>query len=184
MQSRIFPTAFNRRKGSWYHILVEFSAWALENWFELLQSAVIVAGLCFTALEFRRQSRAVVTGNRLAITAAHRDLTLFRLSHPELLRVYESKADLVSNPLTAFELDWLSLVFLHFSVCFSAMEKGQYEKPDRLVEDVRSFLNLPVPQAAWKRSKRFQNERFVAFVEQCLRSEGRKRTDTADVLSR
>jgi len=148
------------------------ASWAYDNWFDLLDSAVILAGLAFTAFELRRARNATLVSNRLAIGEAHRELTLFRLSQPKLSRVKDTKVDLSKKPLNSFESDWLSLKFLHLAGCFFAAEKGQYERPERLVDDIRAFLKLPKPRAAWDEWKSFQNQRFVAFVEKCSASDG------------
>jgi hypothetical protein len=154
---------------------VEFFVSGQDGWIDLQQSLGIVGGLLlnclgliFTIREFRRSVAATLVNNRIGITSAHRELTLFRLSHQELSRINQVDRDVTKFPVSEMESDWLSLNFLHFSSCFFAIEKRQYERPDHLVEDVRSFLSLPAPKAAWNSVKNFHNARFVAFVDQCL----------------
>jgi hypothetical protein len=38
-----------------------------------------------------------------------------------------------------------------------------------LRQDVRSFFSLPLPKAVWEKTKIFQNQDFVKFVEMCRR---------------
>lgn len=148
---------------------------ASSHWFEIIQTVGIltgflfsVAGLAYTAFEFRRQTKSILTSNRLQIVEGHRQLTLFRLSNPGLSRIKQTKVNLQTKPITDLEADWLGLKFLHFSACFYAIQNGQYEKPERLTDDIRDFFNLPLPAAAWNRAKAFHNAAFVRYVEGCL----------------
>ena len=40
-------------------------------------------------------------------------------------------------------------------------------KQEGLRSDICSFFSLPIPQAVWEKTKLFQNDDFVEFVESC-----------------
>ncbi len=48
------------------------------------------------------------------------------------------------------------------------MEAGLFTEIKGLKSDIRFFLALPIPKAVWKKIRPFQDEDFVAFVENCL----------------
>jgi len=46
--------------------------------------------------------------------------------------------------------------------------EGMFVKLQGLRADVKDFMSLPIPKRVWERLKPFQDDEFVAFVEECL----------------
>jgi len=145
-----------------------FPDWLQQSWFDLVQSFFILAGFTVTIITLRRDHKSRRVSNRLAITQAHREIWSLRYERPELSRIFESDIDLSRKPVTDDEALFLTFVILHFSSAFEAIEDDLVLQPDGLGKDIRWFFNLPIPKTVWDKSRNFQNERFVAFVEKHL----------------
>ncbi len=76
-------------------------------------------------------------------------------------------ADLAKQTITREEEVFVNLVILHTDSAFYAMKDELVIKLEGLRRDVRWFFSLPIPIVVWERVKVFQNDEFVAFVEQC-----------------
>src|SRR5438093_2004858 len=99
---------------------MEGLAFSGQNWFVLLNSASIVAGLLFTAFSLRSESKARRITNLLIITQNHREIWTEIYRRPELTRVLEAKADLERHPTSREEDLFVTLLVLHLSSSYHA----------------------------------------------------------------
>lgn len=148
---------------------MEVSRWAGENWFDILSAVGIIGGLFFTALSLRSESKTRKVANLITLTASHREIWKEFYRRPELARVLNPSLDLAGQGVTPAEEEFVKFVILHLSTVYYAMKDELLMKLDGVRRDACAFLSLPLPQAVWERIKAFQNEDFVAFVEECRR---------------
>jgi hypothetical protein len=139
--------------------------WLDSNWFNLLQSIGIIGGLCFTALALRTESVSRHTSDFLILTGHHRELWLEIQRQPALGRVLQPEVDLVADPITWAEEEFLNLVFVHFQSGWELARRGSILRLDSLKTDARCFFVLPIPKAVWTKTKVFRDEEFIQFVE-------------------
>ena len=143
-------------------------AWLSEHWFDLLQTVGIVASLLLAAYAAWKDDRARRIGNSIAINEQHRQAWKDIYEHPELARVLDMEAD--AKDISIGEEMFVTTLISHLSTVFRAMKHGEFVTLEGLQRDVREFLALPIPKTVWEKVKPFQDEKFVAFVEKCLRS--------------
>jgi hypothetical protein len=146
--------------------------WLNDNWFALVQSGGIVAGLGFTGFALRSNTKALRIQNLFSLTTQHREIWSLVYSHPELSRILESKVDLAQNPVTAEERLFINFLILHLTDSFVAIKTGLFTSPENLAKDIHEFFSLPIPQSVWKTSKTFQDKDFVLFVERSVKDGG------------
>ena len=144
-----------------------FSRWVATNWFELLQSVGIIAGLLFTTHSLRSETKMRRVGNLLAITESHRKLWTEFYRRPDLNRVLDERAHLRQQEITREEEIFVNLVILHLNSVFYAHKMGLVFKLEGLRRDIAWFFSLPIPRMLWEKSRVLQNDDFVSFVEMC-----------------
>jgi hypothetical protein len=144
-----------------------FLAWAAENWFDILSSIGIVGSLCFTAVSLRSETKTRKIANLLALTTSHREIWKEFYDRPELSRVLDPSADLHKQSVTLGEEEFVKFVILHLSSAFYAMNDELVMKLEGVRKDACEFFSLPIPRAIWEKLKVYQNDDFVAFVEEC-----------------
>jgi hypothetical protein len=147
-----------------------FFAWFGTHWFTLLQSVGIIAGLMFSGLALRLDAKSRRIGNLITLTASHRDIwsQLYRM--PKLARVLEPNVNLKDAPITESERLFMTLLILHLSSIYHALDDSLSVKPDALRQDIKELFSLPIPRAVWEEMRRFQDRRFVKFIAVCLGS--------------
>lgn len=141
--------------------------WLAENWFILLNAAGVVGGLTFTGLSFRSETKTRRIANLLSLTQGHRDIWKQTFTYPQLSRVLDPAVDTSKQPVTREEEIFVNLVIQHLSVVFHAMRDELTVKPEGLRRDVAFYFSLPIPSAVWEKFKVLQNDKFVAYVEEC-----------------
>jgi hypothetical protein len=141
--------------------------WIFQNSFNLLSAIGIIASLCFTAFSLRSETKTRRIANLLTITANHRELWNKVLFNPQLKRVVNPTADLVTQPITDEEEMFVNMVIQHVNSVYYAMSDQLVFKYEGLRRDIAEFLSLPIPKSVWGKIKQFQNDKFVAFVESC-----------------
>lgn len=159
--------------------------WMGQNWFVLLQSVGIIGSLLFTAASLRADTKAQQISNLLTVADHHRDIWGQLYSRPELSRVLDPHADLEGRSVGEHEELFINLLILHLSSAYQAMSEGLFLKPEGLRRDIDWFFALPIPDMVWRKSKAFQDEGFVAFVENSRsreKTEGNDRLDGLDEL--
>ena len=133
----------------------------------ILQNIGIIAGLLFTAVSLRAETKTRQIANMLAVTQNHRDIWQEIFRRPELQRVLDVNADLEQRPITREEEIFVNLVILHLNSVFQAMKDKLIVKPEGLQKDVGSFFTLPIPKAVWNEMKVLHEDDFIKFVESC-----------------
>ena len=141
--------------------------WIVENWVTVLNAIGVVGGLFFTATALRSDAKARQIANLLTVTSNHREIWKEFFHRPELARVLDPSADIAKQTITPAEEEFVNFVILHLSSVFYAMRDEMIIKLEGLRRDTGSFFSLPIPQAVWEKTKGFQNDDFVAFVEYC-----------------
>lgn len=144
---------------------MDFLSLLQDNWFTLLQSIGIIAGLFFTGWSLRIDAKVRRVANGFELTKQHREIWTHLYSRPELKRVVDPCADLRAQPVTDEEEMFVNFLFLHLASAFRAMKNGMFVLPEELHTDVSAFLSLPIPRAVWDSTKSFRNRDFVTFVE-------------------
>ncbi len=143
-------------------------AWFRENWFSLTQSLGIICSLVFTSLTLRRDILARRRTDDQALTQQHRELWSEVHRRPELARVVKMEADLVAQPVTVVEEEFLNLVFVHFQTSWSRAREGSVLKLRVLENDASHFFNLPIPNWVWRRTRSRYAPEFASFVDHAL----------------
>ncbi|MCI0562263.1 MAG: hypothetical protein MN733_27570 [Nitrososphaera sp.] len=141
------------------------SRWLAQNWFSLLQSLAILAGLVFTGLSFRLSARTQQGTNLIAFKEEHRKLWTALYENRELKRVPRLSVDLRREPVTESERLFVKLLIAHLYTGHQLLNKRLLIRPVNLDKDVASFFSLPIPRAVWQKIKPLQDENFVKFVE-------------------
>ena len=147
-----------------------FGGWISHNWFALVQTGAVSAGLLLTAIAILFEARARRVANLIQLTQQHRDLWERMFSQPELARIVDPKANLAKKGVTAQEEMFVIFIILHLSSTYYGMRSGFFRKPHGLRKDVRHLFSLPIPRAVWEKVKALQDPPFVRFVEQCYLS--------------
>jgi len=138
--------------------------WLADNWFNVFGSAGI-AGLWLAAVALRGEAKARRSANLLTITSNHREIWQEYLNNPKLARVRDAAADTVKHPVTEAERVFVTSVILHASSAYCAMKDQLLVELKGTQRDVAQFVSLPIPRDVWKNIRSFQNDDFVAFVE-------------------
>lgn len=143
-------------------------SWLSENWFVLLQGIGIVAGLLFTGISIRHESKGRRISNLLALSAQHRDLWQEMQRRPELGRVRSTEVDLVAKPITSAEAEFMNLVIVHFNTGWYLAQEGSFLRKKALAADAKAFFGLPIPSSVWNQTKHERDPKFVRFIESSL----------------
>lgn len=139
-----------------------------DNWFDLLQSAGIVASMVFSAFAIREQTRQAKATNIFLITQHHRELWTSMLDHVDLQRIFDKAADTIATPVTERERTFTNMVFLHSAACLHAIDTGVLSPVHGMEADIRDILSYPVPREVWKQVGRFHDKEFASFVDRML----------------
>src|SRR5687768_1614758 len=130
--------------------MVALGEWVTTNWFSLLQSLGIIFGLFFTATAIRRDTVARRASDLLSISERHQELWSELYRRPELRRIRSKEVDLLAEPVTAAEEEFLKLVFVHFHVGWLVAQRGALVPMEAVTKDVRTFFSLPIPKTVWR----------------------------------
>lgn len=141
--------------------------WLADNWVIELNALGVIGGLFFAAISHRSEAKTRRIANLLTITANRENIWKHFYARPDLVRVIDPSADLVKNPITPAEEEFINSVILHINSAYYAMRDEMVIKLEGLRWDVGAFMSLPLPNAVWKKTRKFQNEDFIAFVEKC-----------------
>jgi hypothetical protein len=142
--------------------------WAIEHGSDLLGAIGIIASLAFTGIALRRDHKALLVANLIAITAAHRNLWQYYADHPEVHRVLSPSADLDSLPVTDSERVFVTSAFQHLAMVQIARKYGTFVTEQDIDRDVREFFSVPIPSQVWLQARRFQSTEFARYVDRIL----------------
>ncbi len=147
---------------------MDFLNWFQDNWFTFLQSLGIIAGLFFTGISLRIDSKVRRVGNLFTVTKQHREIWTALYSRPELKRVVNASANLKAKPISDEEELFVNFLILHLASSYRAAKAGMYLLRGEVRADIVTFFSLPIPRTVWERTKLFQDPDLVRFVEDCL----------------
>src|SRR5258708_5303031 len=128
-------------------------AWSSDNWFILLQSIGIIAGLVFTAASLRLDAKTRRVGNLMALTKSHPGIWSELYDRPELARVIAATVDLKQKAMTLDEEWFIRFVILHLNTVYHARKEEVLLNLEGMHKDVRWFFSLPLPQMVWGKLK-------------------------------
>jgi hypothetical protein len=147
-----------------------FMDWMSHNWFSLVQTAILAAGLVLIGVALLFDARVRRIANLIRLTEQHRDLWERMYLQPDLARIFDPDADPAGKAVTTHEETFVIFIILHLSTTYHAMRSGFFRKPQGLLNDIVRFFSLPVPHAVWGKVKSLQDAPFVKFVERCFPS--------------
>ncbi len=124
----------------------------------------------FTAVAVRRETRARRISDFLTLTGHHRELWSDVYRRSDLGRIFHPEIDLVAQPITLSENEFLNLVCVHFQAGWELAKAGSVLKLDILAKDAKWFFSLPLPRTVWEKTKDFRDKRFAHFVESALKN--------------
>ena len=140
-----------------------------DNWFNILSAGGIVGSILFAAITLRSDTETRRVANLLTLTQGHREIWSKIFQHPELARILKRSVNLKDQPIAENEGLFVGMAIQQLNATYQALKSDLAIKPEALSEDIRSFFLLPIPKAVWEKTKMFQNEDFVKFVEMCRR---------------
>lgn len=158
--------------------------WFGSNWFNLLQTTGIVAGLFFTGRSFLLDTKIRRISNLLNITEHHRSIWQQVFEKPRLLRVLSAEPKLDAKPITLEERVFVNLIILHLTAVLTAIKGKVHEKPSGQDEDLREFFSLPIPNRVWNDSRKFREPEVVAYLDLLLKGNQSKRRKNGKRKSR
>jgi len=141
--------------------------WVSQNWFNLFSSIGIIGSLWVAVFSLRSGTKTQKVGNLLTITGSHREIWKEFLNNPKLERVCDALADTVKQPVNGAEEVFVNMVIHHVNSVYYAMSDQLVINYEELRRDISEFVSLPIPKTVWEKTKQFQNEDFVNFVESC-----------------
>jgi len=156
---------------------MEILGWIGARWFELLQTTSILVGFFITAHTIRMDARERRIQNLFSITESHRAIWATLYERPELHRILDLNADLKTHPATPEERLFVHLLILHLRASFKARKNGMEFDDDSVALDISDFFRRPIPLSVWKWTKKFQDPKFVHFVESSLKHQKRENSD-------
>jgi hypothetical protein len=145
------------------------SSWTENNWFNLVQTLGIMGSLWMASVAANRDAKARETENLLTLNGQHHQLWSGVLQKTELQRIFRADANPIAMPATVVEREFLNLVFVHFQTGWLVAKSGALISLAELSADMKEFFSLPLPRAAWEKTKQFRNPRFVQFIEKAFK---------------
>ncbi|WP_438483175.1 hypothetical protein [Oleiharenicola lentus] len=140
-------------------------SWILEGGWTVFERAFFVADRAFTGIQYRSNNTHTRIDNHIRFAERHHRIWGDILSKPETARIIVPTAD--AALITPLQIRAVNFVLLHTETVFRASKAGQYRAPDRekMEADIKHFLSLPIPGAAWATLKGSYSADFVAFVD-------------------
>src|SRR5688500_880802 len=129
--------------------------WVTRHWFDILQTASILAGFFTGAYTIWTNTIERKIGNLFALTNAHREIWSRLYEQKELSRVLSPSVNLRNEPVTLEEELFVHGLILHVRTAFKARELGMQFDDDAVAAGIRQFFNRPIPRTIWERSKVF-----------------------------
>lgn len=155
--------------------MIGVPAWLEANWFTLVQSIGIIASILLTAATMRRDRRSRRISDYLALTTEHRELWGDLHKRSDLARVVSPEVDLLAEPLSIAEEEFLLLVMVHFHTGWLLAREGSLVDSGVLARDAGAFFRLPLPKMVWRRTRSIRDPVFVAFIDAACATPKRRR---------
>jgi hypothetical protein len=138
------------------------------HWFDGVQIVVLVGGLLLTAYTIHKDARARQISNLIALNQRHDDIWRTLYERPQLSRVLKYEVDLKKHPISDEERLFVKMLFIHLDTVRRTAKAGMFIEIRGIRKDLRTFIRLPIPAAVWEKLKPFQDQDFIAFVDDCL----------------
>jgi hypothetical protein len=141
--------------------------WMSANWFSLLQSVSIVAGLVFAATQLRDANRQRESDSLVRVFDNNRQILSLGFTHPKLFGILSDAKD--SDPvLTRY---YLQLWFNQFSQIHSYLKRSLFrgELKESLDRDLSDFIAMQNAQTHWQRFGQFYPASFQKYVDDILK---------------
>lgn len=142
--------------------------WSSVNWFDFLQTVALVGSLLVAAAAANREARAQEDKNLFALAEKHQALSDTALARPDLERVFREDIDVLAEPATAAEAQFLNAKIVHYLTSWRIARPGAAISKQELAADLRGFFSLPLARAVWEKTKGSRNPRFVRFVTHAI----------------
>ena len=146
-------------------------SWLEQNWLNLLQTLGIIGSGLLTTAAFHRETRARKLGYFLSLAQQHRELWNEAHRRPELARIFQREADLVANPVSVAESEFLNLVIVHFHTGWLFAKDTAFLDHETIATDARTFFTLPLPLAVWNTTRAARDPKFIRFMEEAFGAE-------------
>ena len=156
-----------------------FLSWLGSHGDSLFQNLSVIIGFALTALGLRHQAKAKEIENIQALARDHRDLWKDASRRPELRRILRLDVDLVREPMTVAEEEFLNLTIIHFETGWQMAMAGTVLKKTTLEADAGRFFSRPLPNEVWRKTKDCHDPAFVRFVDRALDRHERLRAPQA-----
>jgi hypothetical protein len=151
------------------------AGWMVSYGLQAVESVAVAAGLCFAAIGFLADARSRKAENLIRVTESHRTLWLYFSDHPELARILQREANLVSTPMTVSEERFVILLIAHVFTAFKTTQSHLKVRLEGQDDDIGELFSLPIPMAVWCRVRHLQDHDFVTYIEHCVQKWNRKR---------
>ena len=149
--------------------MADLLTWLQQHWFPLVQTVGIIGSLWLTNLSVRAELRSRRIDQALTLAGHHRDLWSEVHRRPELSRLLVEEVDLVAEPITRAEEEFLNVVIVHFQTGWQIAKEGSVLSRDTLALDARAFFSLPLPAAVWGSTLNGRDSEFVGFIAGVMR---------------
>lgn len=123
----------------------------------------------------RREAKSREIENLLTISEHHRSLWNEAHQRQDLERIFRAEVDVLKNPITVAESEFLNFVLGHFQAGWILSKSGAAISLNEMRADVKDFFALPLPRAVWEKTKVMRNRRFGKFVESGIRMSLKRR---------
>lgn len=141
-----------------------------ENWLNLAQTISLLGGGLLAVAVFLRESRGRKLGHFLTLAQHHRELWSEAHRRPELSRIFRSEVDLIADPITVVEEEFLYLVIVHFQTGWLLANDSAFLDKRNMATDAHGFFSLPLPRAVWNSTRAARDPKFVRFMEKAFAS--------------
>lgn len=116
----------------------------LTDW---LEPVGIIAGLFFSGVALRNDTRARRIENHIKISEGYREIWSAQMADPKLDRILLSGIDLTAYPIAPAEDRLVRFIFQNVLLAFEARQAGQLSDIGNLEKDVAEFVSKPIPKA-------------------------------------
>ena len=146
-----------------------FLAWGRAHWFDLIQTLGIIGGLSATSLTLFWERKSRRLGDYLTLAGQHRELWSDAHRQPSLARIFHPEVDLVAQPISPQEQEFLNLVIVHFHTGWLLAREKVVLTLELLALDAKAFFQLPIPRGVWIATRHFRDPKFSAFIEKAAK---------------
>jgi hypothetical protein len=141
--------------------------WLAANWFNVVQTAALIATLAVAASALRSSGRATKGSNTLTLAANNRQIWSQLTADPKLQSVL--RTTMTPNEDVSYEEYRFVVQVIHHTVTgFELARMGGINPVEGARRDAYHFMNLPVFRTVWEQNKIYQNADFVNFIDGCM----------------